>query len=80
MPASLRSNTWHVGRSRVTIIPRDTTPMDARNTSLHDYLFDVEYIACWESSTRGFDDLFRQDLMQILKLIAKERLHRLKIA
>jgi hypothetical protein len=54
--------------------------MDARNTSLHDYLFDVEYIACWESSTRGFDDLFRQDLMQILKLIAKERLHRLKIA
>jgi hypothetical protein len=49
----------------VTIIPRDTTPMDARDASLHEYLFNVKYMACWESSTRGFDDLFRQDLMQI---------------
>jgi hypothetical protein len=39
--------------------------MDARNTALHEYLFDVKYMACCGISTRGFDNPFRQDLIQI---------------
>jgi hypothetical protein len=54
-----------------TIIPRDTTPMDAHDTSLHEYLFEVKYMACWEISTRGFDNPSREDLMQINLLCAR---------
>jgi hypothetical protein len=27
-------------------IPRDTTPVDAHGTDLHEYLFEVKYMAC----------------------------------
>jgi hypothetical protein len=53
------------------IIPRDITPVDAYGTDLHEYLFEVKYMACWEISTRGFDNPLREDLMQINYLCAR---------
>jgi hypothetical protein len=52
-------------------IPRDTTPVDAHGTDLREYLFEVKYMACWEISTRGFDNPLREDLMQINLLCAR---------
>jgi hypothetical protein len=52
---------------------RITAPLEVHNnaTLLEAYCFEVKYMACWKIYTRGFDNPFREDLMQILKLIAE---------
>jgi hypothetical protein len=39
---------------------------DPNNATLFEaYIFEIKYVACWKIYTRGFDNSFREDLMQI---------------